>query len=296
MSWLRHIRGIARLSTATRNRTELRETDFQYCEDIVKKADYEAWLVGQYFKGHQKAYYTLYALHTELNYIRLKADSREPQQKRLLFWQTTIPQLFEGQIEATPIHRALRDVIQSYHLEKLHLRRMVDARLKILDASQPTVRLLGYYLDGVSTSLLALLLQCLNIKDADTEHAVAHLGKALGIVHVLRFSPLLMHQRTTFFPADICAKEGVSEEDIYTGQPSEKLNRLVFQMANEAHQHLQQARTFSTPSAARPVLLHSAICAAYLQRLQKCQFNIHDDRLLNYGARVAFLWKLMRHN
>lgn len=35
-------------------------------------------------------------------------------------------------------------------------------------------------------------------------------------------------------PIDLCAKEGVSQEDLYRGQASEALNEVVFQIASIA--------------------------------------------------------------
>ena len=45
---------------------------------------------------------------------------------------------------------------------------------------------------------------------------------------------LCMHRRRCYLPVDLCAKEGVSQEDIYRGRPSEGLSNVVFQIASVA--------------------------------------------------------------
>ena len=60
-----------------------------------RKAEFEAWLLGKGMGPHQNAYYALYALHTELTYAWIKAESRDPQQKRLLFWKMSVGQIFD---------------------------------------------------------------------------------------------------------------------------------------------------------------------------------------------------------
>ena len=44
----------------------------------------------------------MYALQTELNYVWLKAESHDPQRKRLMFWQAAVGQLFE--VRPFPAH------------------------------------------------------------------------------------------------------------------------------------------------------------------------------------------------
>eukprot|EP00667_Euglena_gracilis_P015210 EG_transcript_15810 len=283
-----------------RSRTALRETDFEYCEDLVKKAEYEAWVLGKAFGEHQRAYYALYALQVELNYVWIKAESRDPQEKRFLFWKASVGQLFDGKVEATPVHRALYHVVTTYPVEKFLLRRMIDTRLKHVAVQQPRdVKHLGQYLDGTSGALLHLLLQVSGLKEhPQAEHAVGHLGKALGVVHLLRFTPIALGRRHTFFPMDICAKEGLSEEDLYryTGDsPNEAVQRVVFQMAREAMGQLRHMRGIDgLPPAAYPTLLHTVLCETYLNRLQRFGFNVFDDRLGNQWASMAFAWNLMK--
>jgi phytoene/squalene synthetase len=53
------------------------------------------------------------------------------------------------------------------------------------------------------------------------------LGKAIGIANLLRGTHAHSAQRRCYIPADVCARHGVSTEDVYRAKPSEELRNAV---------------------------------------------------------------------
>ena len=72
------------------------------------------------------------------------------------------------------------------------------------------------------------------MKDSELDHAASHLGKAVGITTLLRGTVYHAQRRRVYLPADLLAQEGVSEDQLTRGEPSEGLNNVVFEVASAA--------------------------------------------------------------
>jgi NADH dehydrogenase [ubiquinone] 1 alpha subcomplex assembly factor 6 len=81
-------------------------------------------------------------------------------------------------------------------------------------------------------------------------------------------------KKTTYLPSDICAKHGVSEEDIYQLKTTKQIEDVVFEIADFAKGNLDHARTLNVPKEAFPVLNYALISEIILDKLQKKNFNI----------------------
>lgn len=94
---------------------------------------------------------------------------------------------------------------------------MVDAREADYLTEQPPLDLAGLedYAEGSASQLLYAHLAALGVKSRDADHAASHLGKAVGLTTLLRASAVHASRRRSYLPLDLCAKHGVSQEDVY---------------------------------------------------------------------------------
>lgn len=72
------------------------------------------------------------------------------------------------------------------------------------------------------------------IQEAELDHAASHLGKAVGISTLLRGTVYHAQRRRVYLPADLMAQEGVGEDQLTRGEPSEGLNNVIFEVASAA--------------------------------------------------------------
>ena len=96
------------------------------------------------------------------------------------------------------------------------------------------------------------------IRDSNVDHAVSHLGKAVGIASLLRGTThhaarslslrlslpatgcitqheRCPHRRRSYLPVDLMAREGVSQEALYRGEaPPGALSNIVYDIASVA--------------------------------------------------------------
>ena len=148
--------------------------------------------------------------------------------------------------------------------------RIIDAREKYLkNAPYPDLAALESYAENTYSTLLYLTLQALPLHSLALDHLASHIGKANGIVAVLRGLPLLAFppppnhhsnslglgpgveaqrsgsgQGAVTLPLDIMAEVGLREEDVIrNGAEAEGLRDAVFKVATRASDHLITARS-----------------------------------------------------
>ncbi|XP_037749461.1 NADH dehydrogenase (ubiquinone) complex I, assembly factor 6-like [Chelonia mydas] len=91
------------------------------------------------------------------------------------------------------------------------------------------------------------------------DHAASHIGKAQGIVTCLRATPYHSKRQKVFLPMDICMLHGVSQEDFIRANQEKNLRDVIYNIASQAHVHLEHARSFSknVPGKAFPAFLYT---------------------------------------
>jgi NADH dehydrogenase [ubiquinone] 1 alpha subcomplex assembly factor 6 len=174
-----------------------------------------------------------------------------------------VDQTFDGRPLEHPISIALAQSLDSCKLTKSWFKRVLTSREKLLN--QPTfatIDSLETYGENTASSLLYLHLESLGVQSHGAEHAAGHLGKALGIVTVLRGLPFQLEKRNLCLPSQIMAKYSISAEQVLRKGPPLNFSDAIFEIATRANDQLLTARSFSkdVPKEAIPALL-SAVCA-----------------------------------
>jgi NADH dehydrogenase [ubiquinone] 1 alpha subcomplex assembly factor 6 len=65
---------------------------------------------------------------------------------------------------------------------------------------------LEQYAENTASSLLYLALECLGMRDINADHAASHIGKALGLVTVIKALPYNAKVRQLYLPLDLTVK------------------------------------------------------------------------------------------
>ncbi|CAL5400015.1 unnamed protein product [Camellia sinensis] len=108
-----------------------------------------------------------------------------------------------------------------------------------------------------------MILQAGGIKSTAADHAASHIGKASGLLLLLKSLPYhASHNRQfSYIPAKVAAKHGLlvnqGDQMEICVDSRERLCDAIFEMASVANSHLQKARELAgtVPEEARPVLL-----------------------------------------
>lgn len=147
------------------------------------------------------------------------------------------------------------------------------------------------YAEETVSSVNYLLLESLNCRNVNSDHAASHLGKAQGITNILRS---IYAQRSPSqylpIPQEILMKHGVSQERFFRSKANDKgVEDVVFEIATLAHQHLEKSLALMpkvVPKESKIIFLPAVTARRYLERLRNANFNLTDKRL---GVRDSLL-------
>jgi NADH dehydrogenase [ubiquinone] 1 alpha subcomplex assembly factor 6 len=159
-----------------------------------------------------------------------------------------------------------------------------------------TVDSLVAHAESTSSTFLYTLLSLLGLSSSSVyAHAASHLGASLTITTFLRALPFHASKRRMVIPAEITAKHGVQQEDVFRhGGNAQGIGEAVFEFATVANDHLIIAREMfkeevegKVPRPAMPVFLAAVSSCWY----QWCG-SIQIDSCLASGPSAKFLDKI----
>ncbi|VDC00754.1 unnamed protein product [Peniophora sp. CBMAI 1063] len=256
-----------------------------YCREIVKKQDQEGFMMSHLWPRHaQGAYFALKAFYVELATVQESVSNAMLGSMRMQFWRDAVKSISEGRPPQHPIALALHAASRRSNLHSYHLKRIIDARTSELETpSFITLDQLTSHAESTSSTLNYLLLSSLHPSLSASEtlsHAASHLGVAQSLSVRLRALPFHAGKGRMALPADVSARHGVREGEVYEkGGEAKGLRDAVFEVATLANDHLLTARSMfkdaggKVPKEAMPVFAAGVPVANFLQRLEKADFD-----------------------
>ncbi|KAH9992020.1 Squalene/phytoene synthase [Xylariaceae sp. FL0662B] len=239
----------------------------QYCVEQLRQSDYDSYLIRNLLpKSRQDAYDVFRAFNLEL--VRLPELVSNPTigQLRMQFWRDAVKNTFAGKPPKEPImvllHKVLSDLRETApdsnpNSIKFWLSRIINTREKYMD-NRPFTNLasLEEYAENTYSTLMYSTLAALPVQSMHMDHLASHIGKACGIVAVLRGIPVLAapsppvkspsgtdvgrgRNPVLLLPLDVMAETGLKEEELYRQGPrANGFEDAVFTVATRAHDHL----------------------------------------------------------
>ncbi|XP_062545008.1 NADH dehydrogenase (ubiquinone) complex I, assembly factor 6 homolog [Armigeres subalbatus] len=273
---LRYASSAAKESTIAQN----------YCLNLVRQYDKENFLCTLLLKNpERRSALAIRAFNVEIARITGTVSDDKIGQMRLKFWEETIDKLFKNDLKHVPeqpVIQELKTAIDAQKLTKRYFQRLISARLNA-NLRFVTTKQMEEYAENSVCSVLYLLLEAHGVRNVHADHAASHLGKAQGIVNLLRSIPHQERRNVVPVPQEVLMQHGVSQERVLRNRKEDKgVEEVIFQLAGLAHQHLEKARKLagSVPKQARPVLLPGVAVGRYLERLRKAKFHLTDSKLL----------------
>jgi NADH dehydrogenase [ubiquinone] 1 alpha subcomplex assembly factor 6 len=226
----------------------------------------------------QLAYTALRALNIEIARVADTVSTSHVGALRLQFWKDNVTKALDGQPPKHPVPVLLAAAQEDLRarsqgtarLSTPWLMRMISTREQYLNNNPyPSLEALESYAESTYSTLLYLTLQALPMASITADHIASHIGKATGIVTVLRGIPLLAfppppnhhsnnqglaggvqqernrsQEGVVALPLDVMAEVGLREEDVLRqGAEAPGLKDVVFRVATRASDHLITART-----------------------------------------------------
>ncbi|EMD39941.1 hypothetical protein CERSUDRAFT_150748 [Gelatoporia subvermispora B] len=274
-------------SSASQTDTGIQDP-FAYCRDIVRKRDYEAYLTSYFYPRElQSGFYALRAFYIELSTVQEAVSNPTLGKMRTQFWRDAVKGIQDDRPPKHPIALALHQASKRANLPAYHLKRIIDARdAELHSPVHLTIDSLIAHAESTSSTFLYLLLSLLDLSSSSLySHAASHLGISSSIATLLRALPYHASKGQMVIPADITARHGVSQEEVFRrGGNAQGIEDAVFQFATVANDHLMTAVQMfkdeglegKVPVGARSVFLNGIPVRIYLERLESVNFNAFD--------------------
>lgn len=210
---------------------------------------------------------------------------------RMQFWRQLIEDVYNDNPPHQPIALELWKAIRKHKLTKRWFLRIIDEREKNLnEKAYKNIQELEASAENTQSSFIYLLLEVLGVRDIHADHAASHIGKAQGIVTCLRAAPHHSMRRKVYLPLDICLLHGASQEDFIRGNRGKHVRDVVFDVASQAHVHLEHARSFckNVPLRACPAFIQTVILDDYLNKIRKVDFDLFHPSLQKRNTMLPF--------
>uniref|UniRef100_A0A8C5GZM5 NADH dehydrogenase (ubiquinone) complex I, assembly factor 6 n=1 Tax=Gouania willdenowi TaxID=441366 RepID=A0A8C5GZM5_GOUWI len=252
---------------------------------ILRSRDYEGFLSSLLLPEEaRRSSLALRAFNVELAQVKDSISQKTIGLMRMQFWQTAVEEIYRDDPPNQPVSTELWRAVRTHDLTKRWMLKIIAEREKDLDdRAYRNLQELETYSENTQSSLLYLLLECLGVKNVHADHAASHIGKAQGIVMCLRATPYYSSRRKVYLPMDICMLHEASQEDFIRGRQEKHIRDVVYDIASQAHVHLQHARSFShmVPAAATPAFLQTVVLEDYLHKVRKADFDVFHKSLQN---------------
>lgn len=238
---------------------------------LPRTSDYDAHLIRRFVPSPvQDTYAALRALNLEL--VRLPEIVSNPAigALRIKFWQESIDKTFAGIPPREPICILLHQALMGLEARagsatkksiKFWVSRLVKTREKYMDGRPYTnLAALEDYAENTYSTMMYATLASMPLRSMHIDHLASHIGKACGIIAVLRGIPVLAapgqpvktpsgmdapvtREPSLLLPLDIMAEEGVKEEEVFRQGPNAPgLQDAVFKVATRANDHIITAQ------------------------------------------------------
>lgn len=149
------------------------------------------------------------------------------------------------------------------------------------------------YSERTHSTLLYMLFEFLKINSLELDHAASHLGKAQGLVSLIRSAlPLSVREFDPGIPINLLVKQNLSQEELKNGLKvwsSEKVQNVIHEMADIAWVHLNHSAKYlhmailpfsaKEISTLRRIFLPAHLIKGYLEKLQKLDFDLSKAEL-----------------
>ncbi|CAG7861263.1 unnamed protein product [Brassica rapa] len=282
---------------------------FSYCVQQVRNYDYHHYLcLLELPPQMRKAAFALRAFNVETARAMDVASDPKIGLMRLLWWQEAIDKLYTKKTVNHPAAQALSWAISEHSVSKPWLKRSVEARIRDAqreaDDIPESVEELEKYAEDTVSTLLYNTLQAGGISSTAADHAASHIGKASGLVLLLKSLPYhcTRNRHHNYIPVELAEKHGLfvkhggRSEILLDNDSREGLCNVVFEIASVANVHILKARELAgkVPAEAKPVLLHSVPVQVLLDSLSKVHFDVFDPRMQRGVLGVPPLWFQVR--
>jgi NADH dehydrogenase [ubiquinone] 1 alpha subcomplex assembly factor 6 len=247
---------------------------------MLRRYDRERFVTALFAPADRREdLFTLYGFNLEIARIRETVSEPLLGQIRLQWWREALDKAQGGGAAGHPIADGLAELLTRGSLPRAPIDRLLAARAFDLEERPPAdLPELLTYVEDSAAGLTALAAQVLGGHDTATQEAARRVGRAWGLLGLMRSHAYHITARRLFLPADWLAARGLEIEEILAGAAPPPLAELAEQWAEEIAADLRAARALrrDIDKAALPALLPARLADSLLRALRRAGYDLLD--------------------
>lgn len=253
-----------------------RSMSLTYSGNIVRQQDSDRFLLSLMAPARcRAALWALFAFNYEIAKTREVVTETQIGLIRLQWWREAISEIYEGQtLREHEIVKALARAIHDYNLPRPLFENLIYAREFDLEGVAPA-NMDGFihYCDFTTTPLNALALQI--IGESEDESVLKAISVHYAAVGLVRAVSYMRTQGRVMLPADILAKNNLSEKKMLDFKEKENLSKVIKQVLDGINQ-FRYAQTLPKTRFAKAA---AQMAALYANQIESVQHDIYDPRI-----------------
>jgi phytoene synthase len=247
----------------------------------------------------RQAIAALYAFSVEIAAVRERAREPAAGEIRLQWWTDALAGKGHGNVRQNPLADALLAVIADHGLPVPPLARLIAARrFDLYHDPMPDMPTFEGYAGETVSALYQLAAMILNAgRPVETGEAAGHLGVAHALVGHLRAFGYNASQGRLFLPFDVFSICGLSEEEVLSGNPGERVTIALTRLSETAAEHLGKADAAirELPAPLRPAFAPIALLRMELRALDLERPYTPPAEIADWRKIAALTWWRLRN-
>jgi NADH dehydrogenase [ubiquinone] 1 alpha subcomplex assembly factor 6 len=246
-------------------------------------------------RNNRESLIALALLNVELSRIRESVSEPIVGEVRLAWWREAVADLYVGKVRK---HEVLQLLSQSGAVQAVPqslLDNMIEARIdEIYDTQVATLDVLDDFLGRTSGQLQQAFCYslCNAAPDAATLAAAHHVGRAWGLVGVVRAVGFHAMQQRRYIPDTALQAAGIAPDSLVQQPITAALAPALAAVVEHARTALAQARTLGAQREAYPALALGLLAQDYAARLAMLDYN--PLCFAEMGGDLKRQWLLLR--
>ncbi len=245
----------------------------------LRREDPHRYLMSLYApQKNRESLAALSLLNSELARIRESVSEPMVGEVRLAWWRESVEDLYAGKVRKHGVLEALAATSFCQHVPHMLVDRMIEARIDdIYDARAASIAMLDAYLGATAGQLQQAMchLLCDGAPNAPTLEAAHHIGRAWGLIGVVRAVSFHARQQRHFIPDEALAAVGIAPHAMVQQPITVALAPALQAVVEHGVAALAQARALrsSVDPRARPALALARLADDYAARLAAKAFD-----------------------
>ncbi len=218
-------------------------------------------------------------------------NSPERKQLRLSFWEKTINEIYNGELDSMHIQHLIQ-VIKRYNLPKQYFLTLIDGcRRDLSQHRYKTWEELKDYCYSVASVVGLMSIEIFGYKYEETKNYAINLGYALQLTNILRDIKADKERGFIYLPLDDLERFGYSEEELINEIYNENFVELMRFESQRAREYYHKARQLLHPDERLTTLSAGIMDEIYFRILEKIE--LREYNIFKNKVRVSGIHKFM---